>query len=206
VTLRYVACAIFIAAASGAAHASPRGPVYVEAGASAGFHPWLSDGWSLVSVDLKLGGGLWFGQRLAVYGQLGLAPRLSRVDATIPAAGETTEWLRFATADAGIKVNLWPRAYWIQVDLVAAVTGLVGRHDLVLHDATVHRRALSSLGGTAGIELSIVKFKKQGVSMAALYHRRPTDLGDDNGYRETGRVDLGGFEIVFGFAIYLGGH
>jgi hypothetical protein len=198
-----------LASTATSAGASPtRSPVYLDLGATVGAHPSLGDHWPSVSVsaDIKIGLGLWLGQRIGFAVQTGVFPRLSNEGPSAArAAGAVTETLRFLPLRAGVKLNIWPRVDWIQLNLVAMGSLAIGYRELSFDGAVQARERFDSAGGFAGVELNAIKFKQAGVGLSLGYVVQPLELPGDCGFATSGSIDIGGLEMSLGLVGFFGG-
>ncbi len=184
-----------------------RFPVYVDADAAAGVHTGLApiyDAGAVGSFDVKLGGGFWLRQRVAGFGQIGVMQTVGRsTDLGSTVTGSITDQFRLAPVRGGIKANLWPRPFWLQLNAVAAISYVSGFHELYA-STTLARHKVSSLGGAGGVEWMAVRGKQIGATARALYVVQPVDVPVNQGFLAQGPMDLGGLELSVGLVVFVG--
>jgi hypothetical protein len=190
----------------------PPDQVYSRAslGMAAGLaiQPAIGNEWdssARVAFTGRLRGTLSVSRRLRAFAELGgsAGPFIEdvRVDTNL---GPKEAFFTFGPR-GGITYSLLQRST-VRLDAVGFGTLITGYHKLAFGTETVAKQAIFGAGAGGGIEIAGTSSKAPHTQYYAqlTYAVIPTAVGSDTGFRATGTVDLGGFDIIIGVSVLIG--
>ena len=185
-------------------------PGELSFGIGIGAHPALGAEWDSrtpVSVTGRVRGGFRLLGRVRLFAELGGAFGPSIEDDRVGIMLGPKEQFLLLAPRAGAAVTVWQLPGRARLDVFAAAGLVFGYHALLFGTETVAKQAVFGAGGGGGVELvyASAAAPRQHWLVSAAWFVLPSAVGDDTGFRSTGTVDLGGFELVLGWAVALGG-
>ena len=191
--------------------AAQRPPLFVEIDAGLGPRMGLASAWNtgnVLGTDVRAGFGMWRGERMALFANVGIANAASHSVDRYRAPAAVTERVRMMPVRAGAKFNLRPRPSWLELNVIGGLSMAMGSRDLIFGNSVSRMVATEdffSIGAGGGVELAMVKFKTLGITFKGEYYFQPASLDDDQGFMSGGTTDLGGVLVSVGMVYFLGG-
>jgi tetratricopeptide (TPR) repeat protein len=183
-------------------------PPTLTIAAALGFATGVASEWDTsvaLSLSARLGGSFAVGSRLRFLFDLGVEFGPSIEDARVGIdLGPKERYVVFQPR-AGVSLELWRKAS-LHLDVFGEAALVAGYHSLSIGEETISRQGVRGAGAGGGVAFygsSEQSPRTQYFISAALFFL-PASVGEDNGYRSQGTVDLGGPEITAGWSILIG--